>query len=116
MTVYVKDTQFPIEANVNPYNAALGFYLRGEEVIHYREQKEIGTFNIDDILVDYVTETQAFLAAMGIQVPHFDYPTALQPYSAEMCTKPNWKTSSIIRVLGASSSSRFLRRNGLPAG
>lgn len=80
MIVYVKDTQFPIEANVNPYNAALGFYLRGEEVIHYREQKEIGTFTKDDILVDYVTETQAFLAAMGIQVPHFDYPTALQPY------------------------------------
>lgn len=80
MTAYVKDTAFPIEANVNTYNAALGFYLRGEEVVHYRSQEEIGTFYRDDILVDYVTETQRFLSAMGIKVPWFDYPVALQPF------------------------------------
>lgn len=80
MTVYVKDTQFPSEASINPYNAALGFYLRGEEVIHYLHQTEIGKLSKDDVLVDYVTETQAFLAAMGIPVPHFDYPAALHQF------------------------------------
>ncbi|WP_127848544.1 ATP-grasp domain-containing protein [Lacticaseibacillus hulanensis] len=80
MTVYVKKTDFPIEANINPYTAALGFYLRGEQVVWYHDQAEIPRLTADDVVVDYVMETQIFLEKMGIIAPHFDYPESLQPF------------------------------------
>ncbi|VDG22736.1 Hypothetical protein [Lactobacillus delbrueckii subsp. bulgaricus ND02] [Lactiplantibacillus mudanjiangensis] len=80
MTVFVRDTPFLKKASVNKYAAALGFHLRGEEVIHYQRQAEIKCLAIDDVLIDYVAETQLFLLAMGIVAPRLDYPTELQPF------------------------------------
>lgn len=94
MTVYVRDTEYPIAANINLYTATMGFYLRGEEIKHYQKQDEIAQFIKGDVLLDYVAETQHFLSVLGINVPKIEYPVALQPYIGRHLRQANFSTIS----------------------
>ncbi|MCI1904304.1 MAG: ATP-grasp domain-containing protein [Enterococcaceae bacterium] len=80
MTVYIRDSEFPIEVSVNKYNVQVGFYLRGEEIVLYQSIHEIPALFKDDILIDYIYETRAILELMGIKIDETDYPTELEPF------------------------------------
>ena len=67
MVVYIRQSKLPSEVSINKYNAQVGAYLQGEEVILYQSFSEIKQLTSDDTVVDYITETRALLKMMGIK-------------------------------------------------
>ena len=61
MVVYIRQSKLPSEVSINKYNAQVGAYLQGEEVILYQSFSEIKQLTSDDTVVDYITETRALL-------------------------------------------------------
>ena len=61
MVVYIRESKLPNEVSINKYNAQVGAYLQGEEVILYQSFSEIKQLTSDDTVVDYITETRALL-------------------------------------------------------
>ncbi|QQQ36186.1 ATP-grasp domain-containing protein [Streptococcus mitis] len=80
MVVYIRQSKLPSEVSINKYNAQVGAYLQGEEVILYQSFSEIKQLTSDDIVVDYITETRALLKMMGLNVPVYDYPIELKEF------------------------------------
>ncbi|VMW92783.1 Uncharacterised protein [Streptococcus pneumoniae] len=74
MVVYIRQSKLPSEVSINKYNAQVGAYLQGEEVILYQSFSEIKELTSEDIVVDYIMETRALLKMMGLNVPVYDYP------------------------------------------
>ena len=67
MVVYIRQSKLPSEVSINKYNAQVGAYLQGEEVILYQSFSEIKPLTSDDAVIDYITETRALLKMMGIK-------------------------------------------------
>ena len=80
MVVYIRQSKLPSEVSINKYNAQVGAYLQGEEVILYQSFSEIKQLTSDDTVVDYITETRALLKMMGLNVPVYDYPIELKEF------------------------------------
>lgn len=80
MVVYIWQSKLPSEVSINKYNAQVGAYLQGEEVILYQYFSEIKQLTSDDTVVDYITETRALLKMMGLDVPVYDYPIELNEF------------------------------------
>jgi len=80
MVVYIRQSKLPSEVSINKYNAQVGAYLQGEEVILYQYFSEIKQLTSDDTVVDYITETRALLKMMGLDVPVYDYPIELNEF------------------------------------
>ena len=80
MVVYIRQSKLPNEVSINKYNAQVGAYLQGEEVILYQSFSEIKQLTSDDTVVDYITETRALLKMMGLNVPVYDYPIELKEF------------------------------------
>ena len=80
MVVYIRQSKLPSEVSINKYNAQVGAYLQGEEVILYQSFSEIKQLTSDDTVVDYITETRALLKMMGLDVPVYDYPIELNEF------------------------------------
>ncbi|RSI94179.1 ATP-grasp domain-containing protein [Streptococcus mitis] len=80
MVVYIRQSKLPSEVSINKYNAQVGAYLQGEEVILYQSFSEIKQLTSDDIVVDYISETRALLKMMGLNVPVYDYPIELKEF------------------------------------
>ena len=80
MPVYIKETSHPIEPSVDKYNALVGFHLRGEEIIRYRSMEEITQLTKEDIVVDYIKETNQLLKLMDVELDFIDYPSELAPF------------------------------------
>ena len=80
MVVYIRQSKLPSEVSINKYNAQVGAYLLGEEVVLYQSFSEIKKLTSDDIVVDYITETRALLKIMGLNVPVYDYPIELKDF------------------------------------
>ena len=80
MVVYIRQSKLPSEVSINKYNAQVGAYLQGEEVILYQSFSEIKQLTSDDTVVDYITETRALLKMMGLNVPVYDYPIELEEF------------------------------------
>ncbi|KJQ73634.1 hypothetical protein TZ93_01519 [Streptococcus mitis] len=80
MVVYIRQSKLPSEVSINKYNAQVGAYLKGEEVILYQSFSEIKQLTSDDTVVDYITETRALLKMMGLNVPVYDYPIELKEF------------------------------------
>ena len=80
MVVYIRQSKLPSEVSINKYNAQVGAYLQGEEVILYQSFSEIKQLTSEDIVVDYITETRALLKMMGLNVPVYDYPIELKEF------------------------------------
>ena len=80
MVVYIRQSKLPSEVSINKYNAQVGAYLQGEEVILYQSFSEIKQITSDDTVVDYITETRALLKMMGLNVPVYDYPIELKEF------------------------------------
>lgn len=80
MVVYIRQSKLPSEVSINKYNAQVGAYLQGEEVILYQSFSEIKQLTSEDIVVDYITETRALLKMMGLNVPVYDYPIELTEF------------------------------------
>ena len=80
MVVYIRQSKLPSEVSINKYNAQVGAYLQGEEVILYQSFSEIKQLTSDDTVVDYITETRALLKMMGLNVPVYDYPIELNEF------------------------------------
>ncbi|HGP8432650.1 TPA: ATP-grasp domain-containing protein [Streptococcus pneumoniae] len=57
MVVYIRQSKLPSEVSINKYNAQVGAYLQGEEVILYQSFSEIKELTSEDIVVDYIMET-----------------------------------------------------------
>ena len=87
MVVYIRQSKLPREVSINKYNAQVGAYLQGEEVILYQSFSEIKQLTSDDTVVDYITETRALLKMMGLNVPVYDYPIELKEFlwSKNLC-------------------------------
>ena len=67
MVVYIRQSKLPSEVSINKYNAQVGAYLQGEEVILYQSFSEIKQLTSDDTVVDYITETRALHKMMGLK-------------------------------------------------
>ena len=80
MVVYIRHSKLPSEVSINKYNAQVGAYLQGEQVILYQSFSEIKQLTSEDIVVDYITETRALLKMMGLNVPVYDYPIELKEF------------------------------------
>ncbi|HEW4014346.1 TPA: ATP-grasp domain-containing protein [Streptococcus pneumoniae] len=80
MVVYIRQSKLPSEVSINKYNAQVGAYLQGEEVILYQSFSEIKELTSEDIVVDYIMETRALLKMMGLNVPVHDYPIELKEF------------------------------------
>ncbi|HFZ4415927.1 TPA: DUF4343 domain-containing protein, partial [Streptococcus pneumoniae] len=80
MVVYIRQSKLPSEVSINKYNAQVGAYLQGEEVILYQSFSEIKELISEDIVVDYIMETRALLKMMGLNVPVYDYPIELKEF------------------------------------
>lgn len=80
MVVYIRQSKLPSEVSINKYNAQVGAYLQGEEVILYQSFSEIKELTSEDIVVDYIMETRALLKMMGLNVPVYDYPIELKEF------------------------------------
>lgn len=80
MVVYIRQSKLPSEVSINKYNAQVGVYLQGEEVILYQSFSEIKELTSEDIVVDYIMETRALLKMMGLNVPVHDYPIELKEF------------------------------------
>ena len=80
MVIYIRQSKLPSEVSINKYNAQVGAYLQGEEVILYQSFSEIKQLTSDDTVVDYITETRALLKMMGLNVPVYDYPIELKEF------------------------------------
>ena len=80
MVVYIRQSKLPSEVSINKYNAQVGAYLQGEEVILYQSFSEIKQLTSDDTVVDYITETRALLKMMGLNVPVYDYSIELKEF------------------------------------
>ena len=80
MVVYIRQSKLPSEVSINKYNAQVGAYLQGEEVVLYQSFSEIKQLTSEDIVVDYITETRALLKMMGLNVPVYDYPIELKEF------------------------------------
>lgn len=80
MTVYIRETSLPTETSINKYNAMIGFYLRGEEIVHYQSLDGIKELRKEDTVVDYIKETLEILALMGIESTFEDYPSELSAF------------------------------------
>ncbi len=80
MVVYIRQSKLPSEVSINKYNAQVGAYLQGEEVILYQSFSEIKQLTSDDTVVDYITETRALLKMMRLNVPVYDYPIELKEF------------------------------------
>lgn len=80
MTVYIRETPIPTETSINKYNAMVGFYLRGEEIVHYQSLEEISILRKEDVVVDYIKETLEILELMGIETAFDDYPSELSAF------------------------------------
>ena len=79
MVVYIRETGYSTENTTTPYYINVGAYLRGEKVVRYRSIHEIEKLTSEDLVIDYVHETRALLALMGIGIKEIDYPEELQP-------------------------------------
>ena len=80
MVVYIRQSKLPNEVSINKYNAQVGAYLQGEEVVLYQSFSEIKQLTSDDTVVDYITETRSLLKMMGLNVPVYDYPIELKEF------------------------------------
>ncbi|HHQ3782394.1 TPA: ATP-grasp domain-containing protein, partial [Streptococcus pneumoniae] len=80
MVVYIRQSKLLSEVSINKYNAQVGAYLQGEEVILYQSFSEIKELTSEDIDVDYIMETRALLKMMGLNVPVYDYPIELKEF------------------------------------
>jgi hypothetical protein len=80
MTVYIRETTVPTETSINKYNAMVGFYLRGEEIVRYQSLHEIEELSKEDVVVDYIKETLEILDLMGIESAFEDYPSELSAF------------------------------------
>ena len=80
MVVYIRQSKLPSEVSINKYNAQVGAYLQGEEVVLYQSFSEIKQLTSDDTVIDYITETRAYLKMMGLNVPVYDYPIELKEF------------------------------------
>lgn len=80
MVVYIRQSKLPNEVSINKYNAQVGAYLQGEEVVLYQSFSEIKQLTSDDAVIDYITETRALLKMMGLNVPVYDYPIELKEF------------------------------------
>ncbi|MBP1046232.1 ATP-grasp domain-containing protein [Enterococcus sp. BWM-S5] len=80
MTIYIRETPVPTETSINKYNALVGFYLRGEEIIRYQALQEIGELRKEDVVVDYIKETMEILQLMEIKTDFEDYPAELSAF------------------------------------
>ncbi|MGC6768302.1 ATP-grasp domain-containing protein [Enterococcus sp. LJL128] len=80
MTVYIKETKYPIEPSIDKYNALVGFYLRGEEIIRYQSIYDIFELRKEDVVVDYIKETLELLQLMDIKPEFEDYPAELSDF------------------------------------
>lgn len=80
MTVYIRRAKFPTEVTINKYNALVGAYLRGEEVVEYDSIHEILCLTREDVVVDYLNETKALLKAMDCLPEDLDYPEELKSF------------------------------------
>ncbi|MBL1227310.1 ATP-grasp domain-containing protein [Enterococcus sp. BWR-S5] len=80
MTVYIREAAIPTETSINKYNALVGFYLRGEEIVRYQSVNEIKELRKEDIVVDYIKETLDILTLMGIETAFEDYPSELSAF------------------------------------
>ena len=67
MVVYIRESKLPSEVSINKYNAQVGAYLQGEEVILYQSFSEIKQLTSDDTVVDYIMETRAFAKNDGVK-------------------------------------------------
>ncbi len=83
MVVYIRQSKLPSEVSINKYNAQVGAYLQGEEVILYQSFSEIKELISEDIVVDYIMETRALLKMMGLNVPVYDYLLSLKSFMVE---------------------------------
>lgn len=80
MVVYIRKSHVPDEVSINKYNAQVGAYLLGEEVVLYHSFHDIPVLTREDLIVDYIAETRALLDLMGITIPVYDYPEVLKPF------------------------------------
>ena len=80
MTVYIRKVKFPVEVTINKYNAYVGAYLRGEEVVTYQSFHEIPYLTKEDVVIDYLNKTKALLNSMAITPEELDYPEELRYY------------------------------------
>ena len=80
MVVYIRQSKLPSEVSINKYNAQVGAYLQGEEVILYQSFSEIKQLTSEDIVVDYIMETRALLKMMRVNVPVYDYPIEFKEF------------------------------------
>lgn len=80
MVVYIRETPVPTETSINKYNAMVGFYLRGEEIVRYQSINEIVELRKEDIVVDYIKETLEILKLMAIDTAFEDYPSELTAF------------------------------------